>query len=320
MQNFWKELKKPFTALAPMEDVTDYVFREVLAEIAPPDVFFTEFTSVEGLCSAGYEKVVTRLKYSEKQRPIVAQIWGTNPQKFYETSKIVENLGFDGIDINMGCPDKAVIKIGAGAALIENLDLVAELIKAVKDGAKNIPVSVKTRTGFNKVITEDWAEFLLKQGVQALTIHGRTKKQMSKAAADWKEIAKAVKIRDKVSPKTIIVGNGDVLDYADACNKAVMFGVDGIMIGRGIFADPWIFVKDLIPKIRTTGEKINLLLRHSELFERTWGDQKNFAIMKKFFKIYVRNFEGSGELRQQLMKCASFEQVKDCVKETTLPN
>ena len=303
-----------------MEDVTDHVFREILAEIAPPDVFFTEFTSAEGLCSAGYEKVASRLRYSEKQRPIVAQIWGVTPEKLRDAAKIVKKLGFDGIDINMGCPDKAVVKIGAGSALIENFDLASELIDAVKEGAKNIPVSVKTRTGFNKIITEDWTEFLLKQGIQALTIHGRTKKQMSKATASWEEIAKAVKVRDKVSPETVIIGNGDVLDYSDALDKANKSGVGGVMIGRGIFADPWVFAKDLIPKIRTTEEKINLLLKHAELFEITWGVQKNFAIMKKFFKIYVRDFEGSSELRQLLMKCTSFEEVKDCVTEATLPS
>ncbi len=324
---FWAELKKtkkPFLALAPMEDVTDFAFREILAETAPPDVFFTEFTNADGLMSAGRETVIKRLMYSEKQRPIVAQLWGNNPETMRGAATLVAELGFDGIDINMGCPDKSVVKIGAGSALIENWDLARELILAAKEGAKigeaeNLPVSVKTRIGFNKIVTEEWAEFLLNQGIACLTVHGRTKKQMSKVPANWEEIGKVAKVRDEMGVETLIVGNGDVESWEDAGGKAEEFGVDGVMIGRGIFSNPWIFEKEGAKKHsvcesektrHSVEEHLNLLLKHTQLFEETWGKEKNFAIMKKFFKIYVRGFDGANELRQRLMECGSFEEIQ----------
>lgn len=321
--NFWQKLKKPFFVLAPMEDVTDFVFREILAEIAPPDVFFTEFTNADGLISAGKTEVLKRLKYSEKQRPIVAQIWGNNPQSMKEAAKIVQDLGFDGVDINMGCPDKSVVKIGAGSALIENPDLAKELIEETRLGAPNIPLSIKTRIGFNNPKTQEWANFLLKLGIDCLIIHGRTKKQMSKVPANWEEIKKAVVLRNELGVKSLVVGNGDILSYQSGLQKHLEYSVDGIMVGRGILANPWFFAPlqlrsaqgEINLPSHSIAEKLNLLLKHANLFEQTWGKTKNFAIMKKFFKIYAKDFEGAVQLRENLMKCENYAEVEKIILE-----
>lgn len=293
--NFWQKLKKPFTVLAPMEDVTDVVFRQVIEEIAPPDVFFTEFTNVEAILHGE----TSRLTYKKTKVPTVAQIWGINPENFYKAAQYITALGFSGIDINMGCPDKDVVKNGCGIAMIRDRNKVGEIIQATKEGAGGLPVSIKTRIGWDKIVTEDWCGFLLEQKLDALTIHGRTGKEKSDGSAHWDEIAKAVKLRDQISPKTIIVGNGDVRNAQNAMLNAQEYGVDGVMIGRGIFENPWCFSDH----ISTKEEKINLLKRHLELWEKTWNDKKNFSVLKKYFKIYVRDFDGAGELRGRLMKC-----------------
>lgn len=314
MTNFWEGLPKPFTILAPMENVTDFVFREIVTENLPrPDVFFTEFTNVESLLSKGYEANITKFKYSEKERPIVAQIWGTNPESFYRVSKMVQDLGFNGIDINMGCPVQEVIKIGGGAGMINNKDNAREVIKAVKKGANEnrkhkLPISVKTRIGVRSIVTEEWVSFLLEQKIDTLTIHGRTAKEMSKGRANWNEIAKAVTIRDKISPDTLIVGNGDIESYSQAVEMREKYGVDGVMIGRGIFKNPWVFDKTLTE--HTSKEYIDILLKHLSLYESTWGETRSADPMKKFYKMYVNNFKGANQLRQQLMETKSFDEAR----------
>jgi tRNA-dihydrouridine synthase len=222
-------------------------------------------------------------------------------------------MGFDGIDINMGCPVREVIKKKAGAGMIGEYELAKKAIESVKKGVKNkIPVSVKTRLGLNTNINEEWSEFLLKQDIAVLTMHGRTAKQMSKVPADWNEIAKVVEIRNRVAPETLIVGNGDVKSFDEIRQKNKFYGVDGVMIGRGIFQNPWIFSPD--KTVHTKEDYINLLLKHLELFDKTWGKEKNFAIVKKFFKMYVNNFPGASKLRIKLMECNSYEEVLEEVK------
>lgn len=300
---FWKELtgkKKPFVALAPMEDVTDVVFRQVIEEIAPPDVFFTEFANVEAIL----HDETSRLVYKKSRVPTVAQIWGVNPESFYKVAQLISDWGFSGIDINMGCPQRPEMKIGGCAALIDNPNLTAEIIAATKRGTK-LPVSVKTRIGTKKIVTEEWIGFLLSQNIDALTVHGRTTKEMSSVPAHWDEIAKAVSLRNQSKSKTIIIGNGDVKQSQDASYRAQETGVDGVMIGRGIFENPWCFSGH----ISTKEEKINLLKRHIELWHETWKDKKNFAVLKKYFKIYVRDFDGASEFRAKLMESTSVSQT-----------
>ncbi len=301
--SFWKDLatkKRPFLALAPMEDVTDVVFRQVIEEVASPDVFFTEFTNVEAILHGE----TSRLKPSKT--PTIAQIWGVNPESFYKASQIVSEMGFSGIDINMGCPQRTELKIGACAALIrfENRDRVREIISAVRGGTK-LPVSVKTRIGIKNIQTEDWIGFLLTQKLDALTVHGRTVKEMSSVPAHWDEIKKCVDLRNEIEIETVIIGNGDVKSIQDASYRAQETGVDGVMIGRGILENPWCFSKH----IPTQDEKIKLLKRHLELWQETWGDKKNFSVLKKYFKIYIRDFEGASELRARLMNTKIIDEI-----------
>ncbi len=311
MDSFWKKLTVPFLVLAPMEDVTDYAFREMFVSALPrPDVFFTEFTSADGLCSKGREETIRRFKYSDRQRPIVAQIWGTDPHTIYEAARLAHDMKFDGIDLNMGCPVPAVTKHGAGSGLIKNPALAKDLIEAVKKGAPCTAISVKTRLGFAHVNTEEWIAFLLHQKLDAITIHARIAVQMSTGDADWGEIAKAVTLRDAISPGTIIIGNGDVMDYAQAVGAHKKYGADGIMIGRGVFHNPWVFEKTTTPLPHSKDEYLSLLLQHLELFNKTWGKEKNFQIMKKFFKMYVKGFNGANELRQHLMDSRTPAEVR----------
>jgi nifR3 family TIM-barrel protein len=293
-----------------MEDVTDFVFREIVAGLPRPDVMFTEFTNAEGLMSKGKDRVIRKLKYSENQRPIVAQIWGLKPEVMNGAAKLVQELGFDGIDINMGCPERSVVKRGAGAGLIKNQSLAAEQIAAVREGANELPLSVKTRIGVGQVVTKDWITFLLEQKLDALTIHGRTARQMSLGEANWEEVGKAVKIRDSISPDTIIIGNGDIKNYSQASEMRENYGIDGVMIARGIFSDPWVFEKEATEANHSKDEYLEILLRHVKLYDETWGKTKNFAAMKKFFKMYVKNFDGANELRMELMEAKNVSEVE----------
>lgn len=290
-----------------MEDVTDSVFRRVIIEIGQtclpagrPDVSFTEFTNVDAIIS-GSDAPLQRLFYTGSERPIVAQIWGVEPEKFYRAAKIIAGLGFDGVDINFGCPVKEVIKIGACSAMIGKSAQVAEIIAATKEGVGKLPVSVKTRIGFKGIVTEEWIGFLLEQNlVAAIIIHGRTAAEMSNVPAHWGEIRKAVCLRNQSKSKTLIVGNGDIKSLDQAREMVGKYGVDGVMIGRGVLENINVFsTRD---EVLSAKERLNLLRMHLELWEETWGEQKNFASFKKYIKVYVRDFEGAGETRARLMQ------------------
>ena len=324
--NFWKDLPKQFTVLAPMEDVTDTVFRQVIMRCGRPDVLFTEFTNCEGMQSVGRSKIIHRLRYDEVEKPIVAQIWGITPEDYFKTAQIISELGFDGVDINMGCPVKKVVKMGACSALIKNPGLAKEIVQATKEGAKNIPVSVKTRIGFNKVQTEDWISFLLSEcDLPVLSIHGRTVKEQSNAPCHWDEIAKAVSIRDQVSPETLIVGNGDVHTNSEIYKKVEEYNVDGVMVGRGVFKNPWIFNSNVVDKgqgelrhidsgeVITVDERVELLKFHLDLWKKTWGESKHYAILKKYYKIYISGFKGSSDIRARLMETKNIEEAESLI-------
>ena len=299
--------------LAPMEDVTDTVFRRIVARAAKPDIFFTEFTSVDGLFSKGRDAVIHRFDYTEEERPIVAQIWGNNPELFLKAAEFISDLKFDGIDINMGCPEKSVTQHKAGAACINDPKNAAEIIAATKEGSLGLPVSVKTRLGYKK-IAPDWIPFLLEQKIDALTIHGRTAAELSKVPAHWDEIGKAISMRNQMKLDTLIIGNGDVVNYVDALAKKKEFGVDGAMIGRGIFHDLWAFDKNGETHMNDRNEMFRIMQEHVILFDKTWGATKNFAIMKKFFKIYVQGFDGASDLREQLFRLESADEFFQLIK------
>jgi len=324
-ENFWKSLKKPVFTLAPMEDVTDTVFREIVLSISNPlyiHVLFSEFISTDGLChEVGGPKVRHRLKINdsewrllkEKNVKIVAQIWGTHPDKFYKATKLICEEGmFDGIDINMGCPVKKIVKQGGCSALIAMPDLAKEIIFATKE-ASDIPVSIKTRIGINKVVTEDWIPHLLECHPALITVHGRTQKQQSEGLADWNEVKKAVDLRNSLCPETLIHGNGDVDSLEDGFAKVQDYKVEGVMIGRGIFHNPWFFNKNADGK--SPEEKLDLLWKHTQLFTETWGRGKNFATLKRFFKIYTNGFPGAHQIRARLMEVNSAEEVRMILDE-----
>lgn len=314
MNNFWQHLrnqKRLITALAPMEEVTDMVFRQLIASIGRPDVFFTEFTSVEGINSVGRAKVIHRLQYADSEKPIVAQLWGTTPEHYKKAAQLAVELGFDGLDINMGCPVPKVIKRGACSALINNPSLAEEIVVATREGLKNkIPLSIKTRIGFKTIQTEEWIGFLLaKAKPDALTVHLRTVKELSEPAPHWEEMPAIMKMRDHYSPATIIMGNGNLESIAEIQEKVALTGMDGGMVGRGIFHNPWLFANRRIEEV-SAQEKIQTLLKHTRLFTTTWGNTKNFSILKRFFKIYCNGFDGAKEIRSRLMECSNTHEIE----------
>lgn len=311
MKNFWQSLPRPFTVLAPLDGVTDVVFRQVVTEIGKPDVLFTEFTPCEGLVSKGRERVISNFLFTPEQKPIVAQIWGTKPEQFYEVAKDLSEMGFVGIDINMGCPERVVVKNGACSALIKNPSLAAEIIQATKDGAGDLPVSVKTRIGFSQPAIEEWIGFILRQNLAALTVHLRTVAEMSKVPAHWEMMPEIMKLRAEIAPETLIIGNGDILSLEEIQEKYEAFGCEGFMVGRGIFANPWAFNKEVQMADKTVAERIALYLHHIELFDKEWQGRHNFALLKKFAKTYISNFPEASELRVKLMEAKKIEDLRN---------
>lgn len=319
MINFWQNIPNPGFSLAPMEDVTDTVFREIVAGMAASgrlNVVFTEFTSVEGMNHPkGRERVSERLIVNESERELlkklniklVAQIWGRNPEIYHNIAKYIsENYDFDGLDINMGCPVKKVVKTGSCSALIGEPELAKEIIQATKEGT-SLPVSVKTRTGIKQHQTEEWISNLLETNPAAIILHGRTQRMQSEGDADWTEIAKAVLVKNQIKPEIPLHGNGDVFTYVDGMKKVEETGVDGVMVGRGIFQNPWFFYPE--KKEISMEERVEKLLEHTRLFEQTWGGIKNFNILKRFYKIYLNSFPGAAKLRADLMEVKSYEEV-----------
>jgi tRNA-dihydrouridine synthase len=306
--------KKPFFILAPMDDVTDVVFRRLVAECAPPDIFFTEFANVDGLQSAGRHAVLKKLKKHESEKTTVAQIWGKTPDNYYKTAKELVEMGFSGIDINMGCPDKTIVKNGCCSAFIidENRNLASQVIDEVLRAVDGkVPVSVKTRLGFNQ-IDYSWHAMLLAKKLNMLTIHARTRKQMSKVPADWSLLEPIVALRDKLSPDTLLVGNGDVQTRAQGELLAKKHGLDGVMIGRGIFTDPFVFAKQSPWPTYTKQQKLELLRHHVQLFADTWQQgERNFETLKKFAKVYVSGFDGASDMRATIMNCKTSAELLD---------
>lgn len=326
MKKFWDKLPKPFFCLAPMADVTDAAFRRMFAKYGKPDVTWTEFVSADGLVSEGRKVLKYDLLYTEKERPIIVQLFSSHPSKMREAAKYVAELGFDGIDINMGCPDRSVEKQGAGAAMMKDQNKAREIIQAVKDGVKdskkkNVSISVKTRIGYNKNQINEWIPFLLSQDIDALTIHARTRKEMSDVPARWEHVKEVVEIRNKMGVKTKIIGNGDVRDLKHGYELAKETGCDGVMIGRAVFGNPFLFshrnknVLNGSEGLVSTEQKLKVMLEHTKLYEKLLGKVKNFAVMKKHFKAYVNGFEGAKELRVKLMETHNYTEVEKIVKE-----
>ncbi len=336
MNNFWEKLEKPFFVLAPLANVTDAAFRSIIAKYSKPqgpDVFWTEFVSADGLVLAtpeGKAKLMRDLVYSEAERPIVAQLFTATPAHMEKAAALAQELGFDGVDINMGCPDRSIEKQGAGAKLITTPELAQEIIAAAKRGCPNLPVSVKTRLGYNKDILDEWLPKILAAKPAAVTIHARTRKEMSLVDAHWERVKRAVEIRDECKSGALILGNGDVKNIEEARARVKETGCDGVMIGRGIFGKPWMFAEADEAKRSFSGEinttptpakerfassetRLRIAVEHTKLFEDMLGDIKSFAIMKKHFKAYVEGFAGAKELRMQMMDATSAAEVETLV-------
>lgn len=355
--NFWQELQNPILAVAPMADVTDAAFRRLIAKYSKDTncptsdvgqfVMWTEFVSADGLMRAtpeGKKKLMADLIYSEEERPIVAQLFSSNEEHMEKAAALCLELGFDGVDINMGCPDRSIEKQGCGAAMIKTPDVAAAIIRAAKRGARSgekdgIPVSVKTRLGYNHDELETWLPAILKESPAVVTLHTRTRKEMSKVPARWERLKDAVLIRDSLSPETLIFGNGDVLSISDAEAKIAMTGADGVMIGRALFGNPWFFnsKKSLPTRLTalpthgvnretiitedtsnesieyvTLTERLLVMVEHTKLFVELLP-HKNFAVMKKHYKAYVNGFKGAAELRNELMQSNTPEEVETIV-------
>lgn len=310
---FWQKLKKPILALAPMAEVTDSPFRQIVAQRGKPDVFFTEFVSADGLCSGGKDTLVQFfLNFTDIERPIIAQLFGAKPENFYRSAKLIKKLGFDGIDLNMGCPFKAVEKQGAGAALMLNPKLAQKIIQETKKGAEKIPVSVKTRIGYYSDVINHWIPQLLKAEPAVITIHARTRMEKSKVPAHWNAIAQAVKIVRKNRAKTLIIGNGDVQNLFEAKRKAKEYQADGVMIGRAVLKNPWLFnswKKDIALE-----ERLHSLIEHARIYEEFFENKKNFLKFRKFFATYVSDFPGAKKLRIKLMHSNKAQEIEKIIE------
>lgn len=328
--NLLVNLPKPFFVLAPMDDVTDTVFRQLVAEWAVPDLYFTEFVNVDGLQSPGRPKLLKKLQFTAKEQPLIAQIWGKTPDNYYKTAQqladgtfaremgLPEEAQYAGVDINMGCPDKTVVKNGTCVALINDRPLAEQIIQATREGlGGTLPLSVKTRTGFNQP-DPTWIEFLLKQNLDMLTVHGRTRKEMSKVPAHWDQIGQARELRDQIAPQTLIVGNGDVESRQQGLELAERYKLDGIMIGRGIFHDPYVFAETSPWLDFTPEQRLAIYKRHVELFAATWqNDERHIVTLNKFCKIYINHFDGAKELREQLMQAKSANELIKILENAT---
>jgi len=356
--HFWQKLSRPFFVVAPMADVTDAAFRRIIAKYSEheradgtsggPDVMWTEFVAADGLMRAtpeGKAKLMADLIYAEEERPIVAQLFSSTQEHMEAAAALCLSLGFDGVDINMGCPDKSIEKQGCGSAMIKTPAKAQAIVLAAKRGAQSdtggIPVSVKTRLGYNEDQVEEWLPAILAVAPAAITIHARTRKEMSKVPARWERLARVVELRNTLSPSTRIIGNGDVLSPADALEKVSLSGVDGAMVGRALFGNPWFFhptkrLPTRLTALPTKGvnretlitadttdttfeyvslpERLTVLLEHTALFEELLP-HKNFAVMKKHYKAYINGFHGAAPLRAALMNCQNSEEMQPIVHD-----
>lgn len=314
MESFWNGLKKPLFVVAPMADVTDAAYRKLIAEYGKPDVMWTEFVSADGLYHTREKKgmkdqenpLMRDLLYSDAERPIVAQLFSARPEMMSYGAKLCKELGFDGVDINMGCPDKSIEKQGAGAAMMKNPEHAKAVIRAAKESG--LPVSVKTRIGYNQETMDEWLPVVLSENPAVLTVHLRTRKEMSNVPAHWDLMPRAVALRDRYSPETLIFGNGDVKDMEDARQKVEAYGCDGVMLGRAIFGNPWVFAGRALEDI-SKEERLEALLKLAQYFSEL-APAKHFHILKKHFKAFVHGWPGAAELRAELMNTNSKEELE----------
>lgn len=331
MNSFWHTLPKPFFALAPLADVTDPAFRKLIAETGKPDITWTEFVSADGLFATREKRrpggsiiydtdaanpLIRDLTFTQGEHPILAQFFTSNPETMEYAACYAKEHGFDGVDINMGCPDKSIEKQGAGASHIKDPSKAVEVIRAALRGADGLPVSVKTRIGYNKIEYETWLPHLLTSGISALTIHLRTRKEMSKVNAHWEFADEIVSFCRKINPNVLLLGNGDVKNITEAHEKAVRHGFDGIMLGRAIFGNPWLFTNRATEEM-TPAEKLQALRTLAQYFDEL-RPKKHFAILKKHFKAFVSGWPDAAVLRARLMDAGSLKELESVITEAAV--
>lgn len=316
---FWTALPTPLLVLAPLAGVTDAAFRRIIAKYGKPDAMWTEFVPAGGICSAGLSRLAHDLWKTDAEQPIVAQIYGCRPADFRGAAKLIAEMGFAGVDINMGCPARDVERRKAGAALIRLPELAREIVLAAQEGAGGLPVSVKTRIGYHNNEVEDWLGQLLEAQPAAVTIHARTRDEASRVPARWDVVAQAVKLRDQVQgtgqARTLIIGNGDVPDTDAARQHARQYGCEGVMLGRAVFGNPWLFSPSACKADLEVAEILDVLLEHTATFVELFAGLKPLELMKKHFKAYVNGFRGAAALRIHLMNAGSFGEIRRILSE-----
>ena len=305
-RSFWDDLPRPFFLLAPMANATDTAFRRIVTDCSRPHAVYTEFTSVAGLCSPGAPRLMIDLEFAECERPVIAQFFGSVPDQFRRSAELAVELGFDGVDINMGCPDRAVLRQKSGAALIRDPDLALEIIDAAREGAGGLPVSVKTRIGHASDTVEEWIGLLLSAQPAAIAIHARTVKERSEVPAHWDAVRRACELAR--GPGVPIVGNGDVSSLQQGRALAAEVGADGVMIGRGVFGNPWVF--SAAGKPADLRVALETMLAHALLYDLLFAGRKNFVDLRRHFKAYVGGFAGARQMRMELMETRSVADVE----------
>lgn len=310
--NIWTRFDRPFSVLAPMDDVTDITFRKLVRKWAAPDILFTEFASVDGMMSSGRNRVEKKLRLNEDEDNLVAQLWGLVPENFEAIARELSGAGFAGIDLNMGCPVPKVIKKGACSALAKNHQLAGDIIEATKSGAGKLPVSVKCRLGF-KEIDMAWIQFLLEQDIDCLIVHGRTTSELSKVPNHFEAFPEIMNIRDKISPQTPVVINGDIMNQTQGEQICKEMGIDGFMIGRGIFKDPFAFSKAKEWSDVDEPTRIAMYREHVEQFIADNPDG-NFNVLKRFSKVYINGFDGASSLRTAVVNAKTLQEILSLIK------
>ncbi|THB67601.1 MAG: tRNA-dihydrouridine synthase [Spirochaetaceae bacterium] len=309
----YQKLPKPFFSLAPMEDITDRVFRQLVTSLGRPDVFYTEFQSAKAI-SAKRRTTMDALNFSSEERPLIAQIWGNQPEEFYQAASLLAEMGYDGIDINLGCPVRKIVKKGSCAGLIGEYERCRELFQAVREGTAaagypQLPVSIKTRSGQQSHNTEEWCGFLLGLKPAALTLHPRTVVQQYEGLADWHQILILSELRQQIHPDCVIIGNGDVSSRQDGLERAARYKIDGVMIGRAAIQQPWIFADSNSATTPPLASRAKIALEHTIRYESEYGERRNFMRLKRFYKAYLESADNK-ELMAKLMDSVNYTEAK----------